>query len=234
VGLRFGPIPVPQGTTIAAAHIQFTVDETTTEATTLTLRGQASDNAPTFTTATGNITARPLTTASALWTPPPWPTLGAAGTEQESPDLAAVINEIVNRPGWVSGQSLAIIISGTGRRVAQSWNLAPSGAPVLHVEYGGSIPVDVGNGPAPGLALERVRPTPSRGVLGVDLSLPDARPARLELIDIAGRRVATRELAGRGPGRHHVELARGLRAGVYLVRLVQGDLARTLKAVVLD
>jgi len=65
----------------------------------------------------------------------PWTAAGDAGPEQRTPNLAAVIQEIVNRPGWASGNALAIIVTGTGRRVAESYNGVPAAAPLLHVEY---------------------------------------------------------------------------------------------------
>jgi len=46
-----------------------------------------------------------------------------------------VIQEIVDRGGWAGGNSLVIIISGTGERVAESYDGASSAAPLLHVEY---------------------------------------------------------------------------------------------------
>jgi hypothetical protein len=47
-----------------------------------------------------------------------------------------VIQEIVNRPGWASGNSLAIIMTGTGRRAAEAFNGDQAGAPLLHIVYG--------------------------------------------------------------------------------------------------
>jgi hypothetical protein len=235
VGLRFTQVAVPQGAPITAAWIQFRVDETTSEATALTIRGQAIDDAPTFTGASGDISSRALTTASVPWSPPPWLVLGAAGPDQRSPDLAAVVSEIVSRPGWASGQSLALILAGSGKRVAEAWDVNPAGAATLHVEYGGGgIPVGVDDPRRPGFTLHGVHPTPSRGALRVELSLPDRSPARLELMDVAGRRVAALDVGALGAGRHRVELAAGLRAGVYLVRLARAGEARTRKAVVLD
>jgi PKD repeat protein len=64
----------------------------------------------------------------------PW-TAGEAGANQRTPDLAAVIQEIVNRSGWASGNALAIIVTGTGHRTAWSYNGNASLAPLLHVEY---------------------------------------------------------------------------------------------------
>jgi Big-like domain-containing protein/sortilin (neurotensin receptor 3) len=235
IGLRFGPVAVPQGAAITGATIQFTVDETSSEATSLSIRGQAADNAAAFTSASGNISARTPTLATVPWSPPPWLTVGAAGMDQRTPDFSLVISEIVNRPGWVSGNSLVILLTGTGRRVAQTWDLSPAGAPKLRVEYGGgSMPVGVDDPPPVVFAIHGIHPTPSRGPIHVELSLADARPARLDLIDVAGRRVASRDLGSSGPGRRRVALASGLRAGLYFVHLTQGDKSLTAKAVVLD
>jgi len=59
----------------------------------------------------------------------------------------------------------------------------------------------------------------------VRLSLAGGAPARLELLDVAGRRMAERELTALGPGPHDVDLAsrRRLPAGIYLVRLSEGQ-----------
>jgi hypothetical protein len=46
-----------------------------------------------------------------------------------------VIQEIVNRPGWTAGNSLVLIVTGTGERVAESFDGEADAAPLLHVEY---------------------------------------------------------------------------------------------------
>jgi hypothetical protein len=135
VGMRFGGVAIPRAATIVSAYLQFKVDETSSAAASLTVQGQAADNAPTFTTATANISSRTRTLSSAPWTPTAWPTVGVAGPDQRTPNIAPVIQEVVNRPGWASGNSLVILISGTGKRVAESFNGDKTGAALLHVEY---------------------------------------------------------------------------------------------------
>jgi hypothetical protein len=135
VGMRFNGLTIPPSSTITSAYIQFKVDETNSGATSLTLQGQAADHAPVFTSASGSISARSRTNASVAWSPPAWPTVGAAGTDQRTPGIAAIIQEIVSRPGWVNGNSLVIIITGSGERTAESYDGDQAGAPLLHVEY---------------------------------------------------------------------------------------------------
>jgi hypothetical protein len=135
VGVRYVGVAIPQGATIMSAYLQFKADETSSEATALTLHGEDSDSAPAFTTATDNLSSRPRTLASVAWSPSPWLGVGEAAAPQRTPDIAAIVQEIVSRPGWSSGNALAILITGTGRRVAESYNGDPPGAPLLHVEF---------------------------------------------------------------------------------------------------
>ncbi len=135
LGLRFPGLDVPHGAVITAAWIDFTVDEASSEPTTLTLRGQDADHAPTFSASPMNVSSRPLTSAQATWSPAAWSGVGTAGAEQRTSDLSALVQEIVVRDGWFAGNAMAFVITGTGRRVAMSVDGNPSAAPLLHVEY---------------------------------------------------------------------------------------------------
>ena len=54
---------------------------------------------------------------------------------RDTPDLGAVVQEIVSRPGWAAGNAVVLIVSGTGHRTARAYDGKPAGAPVLHLEY---------------------------------------------------------------------------------------------------
>jgi hypothetical protein len=74
-------------------------------------------------------------------------------------------------------------------------------------------------------ALEGARPNPARGRgLSVAFALPTGAAARLELLDLSGRRMLAREVGPLGAGRHTVDLAQGrsVAPGLYWVRLIQG------------
>jgi hypothetical protein len=95
---------------------------------------------------------------------------------------------------------------------------------------------DVRDGGPLAFALAGVRPNPSVGErLSVAFVLPVAAPARLELLDVSGRRVAGHEVGWLGAGRHEVDLAAGRRfaPGIYLVRLTQGGDVRVTRAVLM-
>jgi hypothetical protein len=94
--------------------------------------GEANDDALTFTSTVNNITGRPTTNAAVPWTLSAW----TAGQAYQSPNIAAIIQEIVNRPGWSSGNDLVLILTtSTGERDAVAYDQNSSVAPLLHVEY---------------------------------------------------------------------------------------------------
>lgn len=157
VGLRFTGVAVPKGAKITNAYVQFQADEVTTAAANLTVAGQAADNPATFTTVSKDVSNRPRTAASVGWVPAPWTTVAARGVDQRTPNLAPVVQEIVNRSGWVSGNALALVITGTGTRTAESFEGGAARAPVLHLEFGG--------GTAPTNAAPTVSAGPDRSVV---------------------------------------------------------------------
>ena len=74
------------------------------------------------------------------------------------------------------------------------------------------------------LTLALPAPNPARERMAVAFTLPSAAPARLEVIDVAGRRVSFRDAGALGAGRHSVAFTESAqwRPGIYLVRLTQG------------
>jgi len=103
-------------------------------------------------------------------------------------------------------------------------------------------PVPIGEGVAgsdalgggSGFALEGFVPNPAFTGAQVAFSLPDSRPAFLEVFDIAGRRVFSNRLAEPQPGRQVVHLKAGmLSPGLYLIRLSQGERVQVARGAVL-
>ena len=141
VGLRFENLALPAGAIVASANIQFSTDETQSEVTALTLRAQAADNAAIFTTSANNLTARPLTAASVPWAPAAWATVGERGPFQRTPDVSALVREVIARPGWSNGNAMAFLISGTGHRTAQAADEVGGLPATLTVNYWPEVPI---------------------------------------------------------------------------------------------
>lgn len=83
------------------------------------------------------------------------------------------------------------------------------------------------------LGMTGATPNPARlGQLMVSFVLPDREPARLEVLDVAGRIVASHDVGALGPGAHVFDASRGVRfsPGVYFLRLVRAERALVKKA----
>jgi len=139
VGMRFQSINIPQGATITNAYIRFVEgSESDTGATSLTFWGEDIDNPTTFSTAGSpdyNISGRTKTTAAVNWTSiPSWN--NAQGTLHDSPALTTIIQELVDRSGWSSGNSMVLIVNGTGERTTESYEQTGNNqGPTLFINY---------------------------------------------------------------------------------------------------
>ncbi len=114
-GFRFQNVAIPQGATITAAQIEFTVDGLYTNNIEVQFQGELTGDSAAFSDTNRPSDRNPLTTAV------PW----YIGSEDEwfvwqtrlSPDLSAVVQEIVNQSDWVSGNALTIIAQPVGTGV---------------------------------------------------------------------------------------------------------------------
>jgi hypothetical protein len=142
IGLRFTGIPIPRGATITEAWVQFQVDDPKdgTQPVNLTIEGELSANSATFSDTVNDISSRPTTTAQVQWSVPNWVAVGDHGPDQATPNIASIIQEIVNQPDW-SGGAIVLMFRDNpaspslGIRSAVSFDGDPSAAAMLHIGY---------------------------------------------------------------------------------------------------
>jgi hypothetical protein len=165
---------------------------------------------------TFDIRAAIITPAGTL--APGWPAGGAticsADLDQRRPVIA------VDGPG---NNALAVWEderSGSGRDVYAQLIVASGPLAV-------PTPAPLGAGPAIGV----LHPNPASGPFSFVLTLPEARPARLELLDIAGRIVHEQEFAPGRAGRFPFTLDADAPPGVYLLRVRQGSATQSARLV---
>jgi hypothetical protein len=104
-GVRWA-LEVPQGAVVTSAYFKGWVYGTSDDPE-ITIHAQATDSAAVFAASNTNISARSRTTNSVLWSATNLYDGGAA--YYSSPDIKTVIQEVLDRPGWVSGNYLALI-----------------------------------------------------------------------------------------------------------------------------
>jgi secreted PhoX family phosphatase len=140
IGLRFANVAIPPQALISNAYIQFTVDEDDAAPGSVIFKVEDADSTSTFTSTAFDISSRPVLNDSVVWSNIPlWPVVGVAGADQQTPDLSNLIQAIINRTGWKSGNALNIIGTGTGERTAESFDGVPSSAATLIIEF--TVPV---------------------------------------------------------------------------------------------
>lgn len=140
-----------------------------------------------------------------------WATVGKP-TDRSANELRFLDRDV--RPGLRYAYRLVWSFGGLELRTSEEWVEVPR---------------------PPGFELRGFVPNPAVGAPRVGFSLPDASPARLELLDVAGRRVRSLEVGGLGAGRHTASLGGGpLAPGIYHVRLVGRAGTRRARGVILD
>ncbi|MFQ5812824.1 MAG: carboxypeptidase regulatory-like domain-containing protein [Anaerolineae bacterium] len=137
-GFRFANVTVPSGSIIVTATLRLKNKTERSDAVHLKLAAHDADNGPTFAdTAGGRPSGRTPTSAqvdwdiSSAWQAEAW---------YESPDVASVVQEVVDRPGWEAGQALSIIVRDDGsdsgqRRRVYAYDSDPANAAQLVVSY---------------------------------------------------------------------------------------------------
>ncbi len=134
IGIRFPGLPVARGAKLTRAYVQFQVDESSAEPTTLQIGAQADDDAARFADKPFDISSRKRTSGTVRWEPKAWNANADPGPDHQTPDLAPILQEVFDRPGWKKGNAVALIITGPGKRVAEAFDGDKAGAPRLFVE----------------------------------------------------------------------------------------------------
>ncbi|NDV92183.1 pilus assembly protein PilY [Alteromonas sp. 345S023] len=136
IGIRFQNVNIPQGAQISEAYLAFTAYDTSRNNTsTMEIRGVASDDADDFYPAYRYHLRNLSKTSGITWSMPRF----RRYSEYTSPDLSAIVKEVIDRPGWEPGNALAFVFSDFNNyRGAYSYNDVPSAAPRLIVKFNGS------------------------------------------------------------------------------------------------
>lgn len=131
-GLRFLNVTIPPGSTINTAVLQLNVVNTSNDDPNLDIYGEDVDDATTYLAVDNDIGGRTRTTAKTTWN-----ATGVGAGFVASPDFAAVIQEIIDRPGWASGNDISIILDGLASTTFQfrTYDNAVGDGAKLDIDY---------------------------------------------------------------------------------------------------
>lgn len=131
IGLRFLAVPIAKGSTVVAAQVKFFVGKGDDPR--LDIYCHDIDSSPTFTTGVNDVSNRLWTTAKVDWDAD---NVGTS-TYVASPNLAALIQEVTDRTGWVSGNPITVLIVGqsaTSTFDFQAWDDAGTNHALLTIQ----------------------------------------------------------------------------------------------------
>lgn len=189
LGLRFRGLSVPRASVIQSAYLELYSSQEQWITYSLVLAAEASDNSAAF-SVESLPSQRELTTvivdheSNVQWMAAAW---------QRFDEMGAVVQEVVDRPGWRSGNTISFILEGTeaggdfGRKFITSYEGGATLAPRLVVYFVPGNDPEPTNTPTPAptaTAAPTIVPTPSEcsdvperlvvGGSGVVLRLPEA------------------------------------------------------------
>ena len=133
-GLRFPGVTAVRGAFITSATLEGYIPSTARDDLLSTVKGHAMSNAPNYVD-DPRVSGRVPTRSSVSVNQPNW------GTGWKSIDVTTIVQEIVNRPGWNSGDAMALLVlgslMGSGNCDFDSVDTAPATAPRLTINNSG-------------------------------------------------------------------------------------------------
>lgn len=234
VGMLFRSVAIPVGAGITNAYVQFQVDaikEGVTDATlTLEVYGGKEANAADLSETDNTVSSHPKTTAVVPWSPGPSVAEGDKGANEQTPDISAVVQEIIETPGWASGNNMLIVVAPDAAMMAQtedanremeSFDGDPTGAPTLSVTYVEGTGISTTKE-----FTYAVYPNPTQGQ--VYISNPSNENFSYEIFNINGQLVASRyNLSGTSTELDMSSFAKGM----YFVDVTSSDRVETHKLI---
>jgi hypothetical protein len=144
-GFRFTNVTVSPGSTINTATFQYYIESTAEDDVNHIVYCEDADSSAQFTTSSYDITNRARTTASVYEVQ-----LAAGAGWRSAPDIADLVQEVIDRVGWASGNALSVLVKGNYNAspylYIESYDGASAQAAKLDIDYtaggaGLSIPV---------------------------------------------------------------------------------------------
>jgi hypothetical protein len=243
-GLRFTDVQIPQGAAIDSAWLTILPFIITNDDIACTVYCEDVDNCTTFVTANfHNVSNRDRTSSKITWCQ-----RDAGSDWVSSCNLADVVREVVNRPGWVPGNALAfILIPGDS---AGEWrsNLQFQAWEIMDHSYGAKFNCIYTSSDSPDeeeivgpikVALSQNHPNPFNQETEIEFALASPGLVSLDIFDLLGRKVRCLVSEHLSSGSKWVlwdgknDSGTDVSSGIYFCRMKVGGSTETKKLVLL-
>ncbi|MBW8191884.1 VWA domain-containing protein [Neiella marina] len=137
IGLRFDNVDIPQGATIEEAYITLTPYSNRDGSSSMSIHVESSDDAADYSSADYTVTSRDYASSSVTWSiaSNSWRT----NDEMDSTDISSLVEDVIGRSGWQSGNAMAFKLVPSNREVkAYSYQGNATKSAQLYVKYRGS------------------------------------------------------------------------------------------------
>ena len=194
--IRFTSVDIPAGSLINSATLNLTAGVLTSAVVITTVKAEAADN-PAACSSAADVNGRTLTIASTNWDPSAW----VVNTAYDSPDIASVIQEVVNRNRWVSGNAMQLFWStrstGWGGSNTLMGTYPDTGnGPLLTIDYTPRLGFDLRGPVPPGLRSPRTMRVVAGNTVVGSTAYTRAPADLIGLLDTAARTVAYTRASG--------------------------------------
>lgn len=133
VGFRFTNITIPKGAAVSSAYLSIYIGGSRDDPGGIVIYGVPWAYSLAFTTDNGNISGRPMTSASVTWT---GNNIGT-GAFKDSPNISSIIQELLDWVTWESGKDAALLLDATASTALdiRAYDGYPSDAAILTINY---------------------------------------------------------------------------------------------------
>jgi len=140
---RFDLLNIPRGAKITKAHMETSTWQNPREVdpARLNIRAEDSGNSPSLVATRYSLSARERTSAEVNWNPERW---HGDNSRKRTPDISALVQEVIDRDDWCAGNALTLFIDGEGTRYGWNHEAGKLRAASIHVSYDPKS-VDVNN-----------------------------------------------------------------------------------------
>ncbi len=234
-GFRFQDVTIENGVTIDSAFLKMYGGPDTVTTVTSTIYGHNVADSDSFAYSNDSLHERDSTSAKVFWT------YGIKeGVWNKTPDIGSIISEIINLPGWSSGNALSIILHTTDtpdedkRGYWRSYEWSPDSVCTLSVYWTeASVIEEFTKELTPTRTTIKCLPNPCNSKLDIKIDVNKTDKFSIEIYDITGRCIKTlfqEKLLE--PGHYRWKYEWNNPSGIYYIKLTSPTNTITRKFVI--